>query len=73
MNLVNVPSVQRGEQASGQAHALPWDRRRIMCYGNRVAVLISVDVIWRLMGYLKPIKALFVFRVVSTRVINAAA
>jgi hypothetical protein len=27
----------------------------------------------RLMGYLKPIKALFVFRVGSTRVINAAA
>jgi len=25
------------------------------------------------MGYLKPVQALFVFRVVSTRVINAAA
>ncbi|MEV4661112.1 hypothetical protein AB0J85_04115 [Micromonospora echinofusca] len=46
---------------------------RIMCYGSRVAVLISVDVIRRLMGHLKPIQALFVFRVVSTQVINAAA
>jgi hypothetical protein len=43
-----------------------------MCYGSRVAVLISVDVFRRLMGYLKPIQALS-FRVVSTRVINAAA
>ncbi|MEW2145958.1 hypothetical protein AB0869_24400 [Micromonospora vinacea] len=53
--------------------APPWDRRRTTCYGSRVAVLISVDVIRRLMGHLKPIQALFVFRVVSTRVINAAA
>jgi hypothetical protein len=44
-----------------------------MCYGSRVAVLISVDVFRRLMGYLKPIQAPFVSRVVSTRVINAAA
>jgi hypothetical protein len=44
-----------------------------MCYVDRVAVLISVDVFRRLMGYLKPIQALFVVRVVSTRVINAAA
>jgi CspA family cold shock protein len=44
-----------------------------MCYGRLVAVLISVDVFRRLMGYLKPILAPFVFRVVSTRVINAAA
>jgi len=35
--------------------------------------LISVDVSRRLMGYLKPIQALFVFVSVSTRVINAAA
>jgi hypothetical protein len=44
-----------------------------MCYGSRVAVLISVDVFRRLMGHLNPTQALFVFRVVSTRVINAAA
>jgi hypothetical protein len=44
-----------------------------MCYGGRVAVLISVDVFRRLMGYLKPIQVPFVSRVVSTRVINAAA
>ena len=60
-------------QTGDQDHLPPWDRRRIMCYRGRVAVLISVDVFRRLMGYLKPIQALFVFRVVSTRVINAAA
>jgi hypothetical protein len=70
---VNVPSTRRGKQTSDQVHSPPWDRRQIMCYGNRVAVLISVDVFRRLMGHLKPIQALFVFRVVSTRVINAAA
>src|SRR4029450_12121706 len=35
-----------------------------MCYRGRVAVLISADVIRRPMGYLKPIQAPFVFRVV---------
>jgi hypothetical protein len=49
------------------------DRPPTMCYCDQVAVLISVDVFQRLMGYPKPIQALFVFRVVSTRVINAAA
>jgi hypothetical protein len=44
-----------------------------MCYGRQVAVLISVDVFRRLMGYLEPIQALFVIVSVSTRVINAAA
>ncbi|WP_343443720.1 hypothetical protein [Micromonospora schwarzwaldensis] len=63
----------QGSKLSGQVHSPPSDQPRIMCYGSRVAVLISVDVFRRLMGHLKPIQALFVFRVVSTRVINAAA
>ncbi|WP_433357959.1 hypothetical protein ACQPYV_12840 [Micromonospora saelicesensis] len=43
-----------GKQTVDPADSPPPDRRRIMCYGNRVAVLISVDVFQRLMGYLKP-------------------
>jgi len=58
VNSVNVPSMRRGKQTSDQVHSPPWDWPRIMCYGNRVAVLISVDVFRRLMGYLKSIQAL---------------
>ena len=67
------PPAASMKQTGDQVHSPAWARRRIMCYGSRVAVLISLDVFRRLMGYLKPIQALFVFRVVSTRVINAAA
>ena len=70
---VNVSSMRRGMQTGDQVHSPPSDRRRILCYREGVAVLISVDVVRRLMGYLKPFQAPFVFRVVSTRVINAAA
>jgi hypothetical protein len=44
-----------------------------MRYSCRVAVLISVDVFQRLMGYPKPIGRFSFFVSVSTRVINAAA
>ncbi len=70
---VDVPSARPGMQTSDLPHSVPWNRRQIVCYVGRVAVLISVDVFQRLMGYPKPSGRFFVFRVVSTRVINAAA
>jgi hypothetical protein len=44
VNPVDVPSTRHGMQTRDPVHSPPWDRRRIMCYGGRVAVLISVDV-----------------------------
>jgi hypothetical protein len=68
-------TMKHADPSGGVTSSTHWCgiRRQIMCYVHGVAVLISVDVFRRLMGYLKPIQALFVFRVVSTRVINAAA
>ncbi len=54
-------------------HRPPPNPQKITCYGSPVAVLISVDVLQRLMGYPKPTGRFSFVVSVSTRVINAAA